>query len=147
MTSTLTPACSLCGLRFENGPLLELHLREDHPQRGPTVEPGEGNPAGAPALHPRSAASGHVRRPANSHAKAGTSIIGPGRPRRGRTGWATTGLRRIIGAFRHANAELLFAAELMLHPPGPPRPRRPSSPPAELDAHQAALSGRADRAA
>jgi hypothetical protein len=30
MTSTLIPACPLCGLRYESRPLLELHIREDH---------------------------------------------------------------------------------------------------------------------
>ena len=33
MLSTLNPACPLCGLRFENKPLLDLHIREDHRQR------------------------------------------------------------------------------------------------------------------
>ncbi len=30
MTVTLNPSCPLCGLRFANRPLLDLHLREDH---------------------------------------------------------------------------------------------------------------------
>ena len=30
MTSTLTPTCAFCGLRFDSRPLLELHVREDH---------------------------------------------------------------------------------------------------------------------
>lgn len=149
MTSTLTPTCSFCGLRFENRPLLELHLREDHPQRGPTPEPGQGNPIGAHASQPhlRSPASGHGRRPASSRTRAGTAITGPRRPRRPRIGWAMTGLRRIAGAFRHANAELLLASELMLRPAGRPQPPQPAGPPAELDAHQAGTSGRTDRAA
>lgn len=137
MTSTLTPTCSFCGLRFENRPLLELHLREDHPQRGPA-----GTPASQP--HPRSPASGHGRHPANSRTKAGTTVTGPRRPL---IGWAMTGLRRITGAFRHANAELLLASELMLHPAGRPRPPQPADPPAEADAHQAGISERTDRAA
>jgi hypothetical protein len=33
MPSTLNPACPLCGLQYANRPLLELHIREDHPQR------------------------------------------------------------------------------------------------------------------
>ena len=33
MPSTLTPTCPLCGLQYASRPLLELHLREDHPQR------------------------------------------------------------------------------------------------------------------
>jgi hypothetical protein len=33
MTITQIATCPLCGLRFSNRPLLELHLREDHPRR------------------------------------------------------------------------------------------------------------------
>jgi|SRR6185437_14491672 hypothetical protein len=33
MPNTLNPACPLCGLRFENKPILDLHMREDHRQR------------------------------------------------------------------------------------------------------------------
>jgi hypothetical protein len=58
------------------------------------------------------------------------------------------GLRRVIGAFRRANAELLLAFEVMLHPAGPPPPRRQSAgPPEEPDARHAAASRRADRGA
>ena len=32
MTSTLNPACPLCGLRYASKPLLALHIREDHPR-------------------------------------------------------------------------------------------------------------------
>jgi len=40
MTSTMTPACPLCGLRFAATPLLELHVREDHrPARRPGPAP------------------------------------------------------------------------------------------------------------
>lgn len=34
MPGTLTPTCSVCGLRFASRPLLELHVREDHGQDG-----------------------------------------------------------------------------------------------------------------
>jgi hypothetical protein len=30
MPTTLIDTCPLCGLRFSNMPLLELHIREDH---------------------------------------------------------------------------------------------------------------------
>ena len=33
MTSTLNPACPLCGLRYQSKPLLEVHIREDHRQQ------------------------------------------------------------------------------------------------------------------
>ena len=37
MPTTLSQTCTLCGLRFTSGPLLELHIREDH-RRGPDPE-------------------------------------------------------------------------------------------------------------
>ena len=40
MPSTLNPTCPLCGLRYLNRPLLELHLREDHPQHNRAAEEG-----------------------------------------------------------------------------------------------------------
>jgi hypothetical protein len=33
MPATLVRMCPPCGLRFSNTPLLELHIREDHPRR------------------------------------------------------------------------------------------------------------------
>jgi hypothetical protein len=106
MTSTLTPTCSFCGLRFENRPLLELHVREDHPQRGEPVKPGQGNPAGARASrpHPLSPSSRRGEPAATSGTKAENTMTGPQRHRRPRAGWAMTGLRRVIDTFRHPNA-------------------------------------------
>ena len=58
MSGTLTTACPLCGLRYADRPLLELHIREDHLQRNRGAEPdheesGEaGHPSPAPAAHP-----------------------------------------------------------------------------------------------
>lgn len=106
MTSTLTPTCSFCGLRFENRPLLELHVREDHPQRGEPVKPGQGNPADARASrpHPLSPSSRRGEPAATSGTKAENTMTGPQRHRRPRAGWAMTGLRRVIDTFRHPNA-------------------------------------------
>ncbi len=103
MSSTLTPTCSFCGLRFANRPLLELHVREDHPQHGSSAESGHGMPADVPASrpHPRSPANGHPERATDSSMKAGTAKTVPRPPQAGR---ARTGLRRVIGAFRRANA-------------------------------------------
>jgi hypothetical protein len=47
MSGTLTTACPLCGLRYADTPLLELHIREDHLQSGDV-----GHPSPAPAAHP-----------------------------------------------------------------------------------------------
>ncbi|MGH3226928.1 MAG: hypothetical protein ACRDPY_51005, partial [Streptosporangiaceae bacterium] len=79
MTSTLTPTCSVCGLRFDNRPLLELHAREDHLERGNAPDPSPGNPAGSPAsrLRNRSPASGRSEPPAASRAETGPGTAGP----------------------------------------------------------------------
>ena len=146
MSSTLTTTCSFCRLRFANRPLLELHVREDHPQHGSHPEPGHGMPADAPAKrpHPSSPANGHPERATDPSTKAGTTMTVPRPPH---TGWARAGLRRVTGTFRRANAELRLASEIMLHPAGVPRSRQIEDPPAEPDARQAAASGRTDRAA
>jgi hypothetical protein len=39
MSSTLIPACTLCGLRLASRQLLDLHIREDHVQRNRHAEP------------------------------------------------------------------------------------------------------------
>jgi hypothetical protein len=58
MSGTLTTACPLCGLRYADRPLLELHIREDHLQRNRDAEPDHddtgdaGHPSPAPAAHP-----------------------------------------------------------------------------------------------
>ena len=61
MSATLIRTCPLCGLRFDNLPILELHIREDHRRRaapararttaarpdagGPARQAGDGRPA------------------------------------------------------------------------------------------------------
>ena len=57
MPTTLNPTCPLCGLRFTFGPLLELHIREDHRQRGGAAEPDRDD-GGARKAHPRDRAEG-----------------------------------------------------------------------------------------
>jgi uncharacterized protein len=53
MPSTLNPTCPLCGLRYTDGPLLELHIRRDHLQRSSRAEPDHDNPGDARASQPR----------------------------------------------------------------------------------------------
>ena len=40
---TMTPECPLCGLRFDNLPIFELHIREDHrrQERRPAQDDGD----------------------------------------------------------------------------------------------------------
>jgi hypothetical protein len=63
MTGTPNPACPLCGLRFGSRPLLDLHIREDHRQRGHR-NPGDTRyPCRPPAAH-LTDPTWHPRRPA-----------------------------------------------------------------------------------
>jgi hypothetical protein len=147
MTSTLTPTCPFCGLRFDSRPLLELHVREDHAHLDRPAEAARGGPdsrtsgprPNGPAAHGQSVAPSRAQEPVTMR-----NARRPGQPRTGRTAGV---LRRVAGAFRRANAELLLAWEAMLRPAGAPRPPRPAGPPAERDAQSTAAKGRADRAA
>jgi hypothetical protein len=47
MSATLIRTCPLCGLRFDNLPILELHIREDHRERKSRPARDEGDSAGA----------------------------------------------------------------------------------------------------
>jgi hypothetical protein len=58
MPTTLNPTCPLCGLRFTFGPLLELHIRDDHRQRGGAAEPDRDDDGAAPPTHARDRAEG-----------------------------------------------------------------------------------------
>jgi hypothetical protein len=51
MSATLIRTCPLCGLRFDNLPILELHIREDHRrrERRPAQDDGDSAGAGGPA--------------------------------------------------------------------------------------------------
>jgi hypothetical protein len=63
MSINLGKTCPLCGLRMTNRALLELHVREDHPQRaqpapsGGATAPVNDSPDG-PATDPRGTTSG-----------------------------------------------------------------------------------------
>ncbi|HXZ77473.1 MAG TPA: hypothetical protein VEH31_42290 [Streptosporangiaceae bacterium] len=46
MSATLIRTCPLCGLRFDNLPILELHIREDHRPRGRQAVRDDGDAAG-----------------------------------------------------------------------------------------------------
>jgi hypothetical protein len=85
MPTTLNPTCPLCGLRYTDRPLLELHFREDHRPRDRHAEP---EPV-----------------PGDSAATA----TSPPRPR----GWARTELHRVVWALRYADDELMHAHEAL----------------------------------
>ncbi|HJZ26865.1 MAG TPA: hypothetical protein VJ370_11385, partial [Streptosporangiaceae bacterium] len=84
MPTTLNPTCPLCGLRYTDRSLLELHFREDHRPRDRHAEP-EPDPGDSAAI-----------------------ATSPPRHR----GWARTELHQVAWALRYADDELMrvFAA-------------------------------------
>jgi hypothetical protein len=125
MSSTINPTCPLCGLRYTDRPLLELHIREDHVQRdhaqeAPHDEPGATRP---PQQAPPS----------------------PGRPARAPTAWraAATALTRAI---RYIDREMMRASRLMFPYRVPPaRPQAPSAAGHEAPAGNQAAAARRER--
>lgn len=118
MTSTMTLACPLCGLRFAARPLLELHVREDH---RPSRRPG-------PALRPAAARSevtaARGRRPARMR----------------------TALRQPTRVVRYINDEFLRASGAIIRSVRASRPQPRIQAPENGQIHPGAAD-RADRAA
>jgi hypothetical protein len=54
MPNTLNPTCLLCGLRYADRGLLDLHIREDHVHRERNPEPAHDEPATPEVPRPRS---------------------------------------------------------------------------------------------
>lgn len=96
MSSTLHTTCPHCGLRFPGRPLLDLHVREDHPQRNRPAEPARDDSRDTGT--PRGGAGGPSRSDdlASGQARPGREEVKE-RPRPGR---AMTALRRAIGILR-----------------------------------------------
>lgn len=139
MTTTLTPTCSFCGLAFANRPMLELHIREDHLQPIHAAEPGQDDPSGDRAGSPHAGGPDRERgKPATPPraAKEAATVDGT-QPRHRPAGWAVTTVRRVTGALRRANADVMLASEIMLRPAGAPRPRHPADAPPAPDTHAA----------
>jgi hypothetical protein len=147
MPGTLNPTCPLCGLRYTDRPLLELHIREDHLHQGGHAEPDHDDSGGATAAQPR------VRGAFPPHGLGSElpsttdevmTTTATRRPRRSRSGGAMTALRRAIRALRYVNEELTLAGEAIArsarasqtHPGGGAR---------KEDARTASTAERADR--
>ncbi len=116
MTGTLNPTCSLCGLRFANRPLLELHIREDHPRRDHPAEPDHDARA----------------------TKEVITMTTTRQPRPSRPGWTRTALRRAIGALRDLNQELVRGSEAIFRSARTPLPHPRPDTPAGQDTDRAA---------
>ncbi len=105
MPNTLNPACPLCGLRFENQPIMELHIREDHRRRASRESNDDGDPGitrspttGADNLADANEPAAAPSRTSTATATA-TATGGPA-GRRGRVRRAKTALRRTLRILR-----------------------------------------------
>ena len=102
MLSTLNPACPLCGLRFENKPLLDLHIREDHRQRVFRERNDDSDPGST--LAPASGAES-LPDPADPAATPSWTSKKAARPAsRGRADRAKTALWRALRALHKSSA-------------------------------------------
>jgi hypothetical protein len=113
MTTTLHPACPLCGLRFGSRPLLDLHIREDHRQR----DPGD-----IQVPMPRSGTASDLPTPAATPVSATKEVTATTAAHRPRSG-ITPGPRRVLHALRYANDELTRAFEAIIRSARAPKPR------------------------
>ena len=145
MTSTLHPACPLCGLRFASKPLLELHIREDHrPRRAQPSHDDAGD------IQPPSAAAGSasvppglVSRPSRT-VKEVTVMTAARSLRREQV---MTVPRRVIRALWQVHDELMRASEAIVRSARAAQPRRRAQTPTVGELHPCTAGDRADRAA
>jgi hypothetical protein len=141
MTSTLNPACPLCGLRYASKPLLELHIREDHrPQPGRLESDGTRASSAVGSPSRRSGLASRPLRPVKE-VTAMTAIRHP------RAGQVMTIPRRVLRALRHVNDELMRASEAIIRSARAPQSRPQIQAPAARDARPGTAADRADRAA
>ncbi len=146
MTSTPTPACPLCGLRYASKPLLDLHIREDHrPRRRaqPRLLGVDGTQTSSPPAGRPSRRSGLASRPSRA-VKEVTAMTAARRPRPGQV---MAVVRRVLRALRHANDELARASEANIRTARAPQSRPRTQAPAARQARPDAAADRADRAA
>jgi hypothetical protein len=114
MPSTLNPACPLCGLQYASRPLLELHIREDHPQRN--------RPSGQTTETITMTATPPPGEPGAPHQSRAPHQPGPG--------WPRTTLRRAIARLKSLNDEFLHVPATMVRPARTPQPGpQPDAPP------------------
>lgn len=123
MPSMLNPASPLCGLRFGNKPLLDLHVPENHRQCVPRPQNGDRDPGSTRAPGSRADSPPDRHDPAATPSR--TSEKATVRPARGgrRAGQAMTALRRALRALRHVNGELQHAPGTVIRLVRAPHPR------------------------
>src|SRR5258707_7136148 len=115
MPSTLIPACPLCGLRFSNGALLDLHLREDHLQRNRPAEPDRDDSGDAGTSRPRAGGPSRSSGLASGQPRTTDEVVPmtPATPRP-RSRWATTVAHRAVRAPRYVSEELARASKAIV---------------------------------
>ena len=146
MSTWFIPTCTLCGLRFSNRALLELHIREDHLERNRPAKPDHDHSGGngTPRLRAGGSAAGDVL--VSSKARAAEEVNTRTATQPPRSGPMMTALRRAIGAVRYVNDELLRAGEAIIRSARAPQPDRPDAA-AGKDAQAASTTKHGDRAA
>ena len=98
MTSTLIPTCSLCGLRFANGALLDLHIREDHVARRRPADPDHRDSGEAGTSEAGTAGPPGSSRPASGQPRAPAEVGGTTAAQRPGSRWAKSIIRRTVSA-------------------------------------------------
>lgn len=144
MPSTIIPACTLCGLRFSNGALLDLHIREDHLERNrvPQSDHYASDHPDLPDARGSKPSSGNGLASGEPRTDEMTTMTTAQRPRPGR---AMNTLRQVIGALRHVNHELARASEAMIRSARAPQPGPQPGESASKDAQVASSAERGNR--
>jgi len=117
MTGTLHPTCPLCGLRFGSRPLLDLHIREDHRQRG------HRDPDDTQIRTPRSGSASDRHNPVSTPLRTTKEVTAMTTAHRPRPGSIMPRPRRVIHALRYVNNELTRAFEAIIRSARAPQPR------------------------
>lgn len=146
MSNWFIPTCTLCGLRFSNRALLELHIREDHLERNRPAKPDHDDFGhnGTSRVRADGSATGDVL--ASSQARAADGVNTRTATQPPRSGPMMTALRRAVGAVWYVNDELLRAGEAIIRSARVPQPDRPGAPTGK-DAQAASTTKHGDRAA
>lgn len=147
MTSTLNPACPVCGLRYASKPMLELHIREDHRPHHHAQPGSPGVVGGTPVSSPPTGSPSLRTDQVASPPRAAEEVTAMTASRRPRTGQVRTVPRRVLRALRHVNNELIYASEAIIRSARAPQPRPRTQAPAARDTHPGTAADRADRAA
>jgi hypothetical protein len=147
MPSTMNPDYLLCGLRFGNKPLRDLHIREDHRQPVPRVQDGHLDPGSTRADASRADGPPHGHDLASAPSRiTKEATVRTTRRRRRRPGHhrPARGLR----AVRCVSDELLRASGAVIRSARAPQPRAqtPVSPAGQArKAQQRTVADRTDR--